>query len=286
MQRLQVCTPKYLPPDLVALAAQTATEINPVNSLASLAQPEHAAVDQKKYWGSKGCRLTVGFMEAIDRELRERIMAAANEWDKYGNVTFTWSQTDPQIRITRSGNQYWSYVGPDLLLIPKNEPTMMLGGMTIRTSDREVMRVVPHEFGHSAGLVHEHMRADIVNQIDRAKAYRYFAETQGWSRAMVDSQVLRTLEEQALLATPQADETSIMTYQIPGEITKSGRPILGGVTLSEFDKRFIAEIYPEAVIPKPDGPKVDDLQMKMDFANKTVSIRLPSGWQVVKFSDN
>jgi hypothetical protein len=36
-----------------------------------------------------------------------------------------------------------------------------------------------------------------------------------------------------------------MCYQIPGLITKSGKPIVGGSDISALDYTFVATIYPK-----------------------------------------
>ena len=36
-----------------------------------------------------------------------------------------------------------------------------------------------------------------------------------------------------------------MCYQIPGTITKSGKPIVGGTDIDKSDYRFVAKIYPK-----------------------------------------
>jgi hypothetical protein len=87
------------------------------------------------------------------------------------------------------------------------------------------------------------MRREIVARIDRQKAYDYFLRTQGWSPAMVDQQVLTPLDERSIFGTA-ADQTSIMCYQLPGLITKDGRPILGGPDINTTDRAFAKRIYP------------------------------------------
>jgi hypothetical protein len=64
---------------------------------------------------------------------------------------------------------------------------------------------------------------------------------------MVDAQVLTPLDERTIMSTP-ADQTSIMCYQLPGSITRDGRPILGGEDINETDHAFVARIYPQ---PRP-----------------------------------
>ena len=39
---------------------------------------------------------------------------------------------------------------------------------------------------------------------------------------------------------------SIMCYQIPGSITKDGKPIVGGLDIDPIDFAFAGSIYPKA----------------------------------------
>ena len=103
------------------------------------------------------------------------------------------TSTDPQIRIARQGGErggYWSYLGTDVLHIPKNEPTMNLEEFSMSTPESEYHRVVRHETGHTLGFPHEHMRKELVDKIDSSKAIEYFERTQGWSEEEVRQQVL------------------------------------------------------------------------------------------------
>ena len=43
---------------------------------------------------------------------------------------------------------------------------------------------------------------------------------------------------------------SIMCYQIPGSITKDGKPIIGGLDIDRQDFAFAALIYPKVAKPK------------------------------------
>jgi hypothetical protein len=112
--------------------------------------------------------------------------------------------------------------------------------------------VVRHETGHTLGFPHEHMRKQLVDKIDPAKAIAFFMRTQGWSEAEVRAQVLTPLEESSLMGTPNADPKSIMCYQIPGQITKDGKPIIGGKDIDLSDFTFVGKIYPKksSALPK------------------------------------
>jgi hypothetical protein len=139
---------------------------------------------------------------------------------------------------------------------------MNLEGFTMNTDEREYKRVVRHETGHTLGAPHEHMRKSLVARIDPHKAYVYFQQTQGWSKQMVDAQVLTPLDETSLMGTP-ADQTSIMCYQLPGSITRDGRPIIGGIDINASDYAFIGKIYPKPG-HEPDAPHEEDWSPEED----------------------
>ncbi len=255
-----VCLPKRLPQKLWIEAARKAAAINPlnhppVNRLMMIDKnfkptPQSIAVLTTKFWGNKGVKLTVGFVDISSSAMKSRIISHMNAWNKTANVKFVGSSTDPQVRIaTVPGDGHWSYLGTDILTIPKNEPTMNLDSFTMNTSEKEYIRVVRHETGHTLGCPHEHMRRALVKLIDEQLAIEFFGETQGWSPAMVRRQVLTPLEESSLLGTADSDPKSIMCYQIPGDITKSGKPILGGTDIDQWDYDFMATVY-----PKPSAP--------------------------------
>ena len=215
--------------------------------------PEHISVLTTKYWGVAGLRLTVGFLDNPPADLRARILLHMNAWSRTANVTFVESKTDPKIRIARQGGQqggYWSYLGTDILSIDRNQPTMNLEAFTMNIPESEFHRVVRHETGHTMGFPHEHMRRELVNEIDPDKAIAYFGATQGWSPAEVRQQVLTPIEESSLRGTAHADPDSIMCYQIPGSITKSGKSIIGGLDIDRQDFAFAALIYPKVAKPK------------------------------------
>ena len=185
------CTIKQLPDDMLIVAAQDAIRINPANAPpvellaeavarsmialdAGILQPYSLAVLTNKYWGATGVDLTVGFMEPIDDALADRIISHGNAWGqsplgRKSNVKFRRTKTDPDIRISREGGGYWSYLGTDNRSIPKTQPTMTLSGFTMQSSEAEFKRVVRHEFGHALGFPHEQALPGILALLDFEK---------------------------------------------------------------------------------------------------------------------
>jgi len=251
-EELIVCAPRFLPRERWADADKLAFEINPENRPpdADLASQEggedkRMAVSRRVYWGKKGVRLTVGFLDNPPEDLRKRILSHMNAWNKTANVEFTESSTDPQVRIAREADGYWSYLGTDVLSIPKHQATMNLEAFTMNTPDLEFHRVVRHETGHTLGFPHEHMRQALVERLDRDKVIAEFMRTQGWTRQEVINQVLTPLEESSLIGSAGADALSIMCYQLPGRLTRDGKSIPGGLDIDPTDFEVAGALYPK-----------------------------------------
>jgi len=284
-------------------AAKQARFFNPINApnmgnfpsrLSHLiTDREFIAVVTQKYWHTNGMLFTVGFLDSPAADLRARILSHMNAWSKAANVKFVESNVTPTVRIARtSGEQggYWSYVGTDILQIDKDQPTMNLEGFTMETPDSEFHRVVRHETGHTLGCPHEHMRREFVSRIDRDKAIPYYFRLCGWDETTVEQQVLTPIEESSLIGTQHDDGASIMCYQIPGEITKDGQPIVGGSDIDPQDYAFMGKIYPKAGAEVSDSvpgeaSTLSDLPAVLNTASSTrassiFDFELPNGVRV------
>ena len=255
-----ICTVKLLPKDQWSKAAANAVTVNPMNSpslhLLKLAtpdtvlNPEHIALLTSKYWGNNGVSLTVGFLDNPPADLRARILSHMNAWGIWANIKFIETTVNPQVRIARlEDDGYWSYLGTDILYISADKPTMNLDSFTMNTADSEFYRVIRHETGHTLGFPHEHMRAEIINRIDKDKAIQYFMSTQGWSKEQVIAQVLTPMDKSALIATAEADIKSIMCYSLPAFIMKDNIAVEGGKDIDTQDASFAASVYPKIVNP-------------------------------------
>src|SRR5947209_1927087 len=259
---IKTCSIKTLPLDTIIHAANTAVTINPNNApsrhlVAMAAQQgvilpaQHLALMTQKYWGRPGVHLTVGFLDNPPADLRARILSHMNAWGQYCNVSFVESSSNPQVRIARTANDpdpnkngYWSYLGTDILHIAADQPTMNLEAFTMSTADSEFYRVVRHETGHTLGFPHEHMRTEIVSDIDQQKAFAYFLAADGWDQNTVTAQVLTPLDNSALIKTANADVTSIMCYWLPASIMKDGKAVPGGSNIDALDQQSSASVYP------------------------------------------
>lgn len=252
------CTPKRLPDAAIDQAIAKAVETNPLNHApvaAVRAMMPGRAIDRAslsiltaRKWKTKGVKLTVAFLDGPPKDLRTRIIGHMNAWGKTANVKFTETAGKGQVRIARMDGEdggYWSYLGTDILLINKNQPTMNLEAFTMATPESEFVRVVRHETGHTLGFPHEHMRRDLVKLIDEQKAIAFYMATQGWTEEEVRAQVLTPIEDGSILGTPRADTNSIMCYQVHGGLTKNGKPIPGGTDIDQLDREFAASCYPK-----------------------------------------
>jgi serralysin len=129
----------------------------------------------------------------------------------------------------------WSYLGTDIFIIPKNEPTMNLGW---REKDHNV---VIHEFCHALNMSHEHLRG--VNW-DKEKVYKYFAD-RGWSKSMVDNNLFNFQE--AKYDVTDFDSESIMLYSLPCNLTKDGKNCgKRNTKLSKGDIKRLNEMFPSS----------------------------------------
>jgi hypothetical protein len=237
------CTIHSLPDEELIPAARTAVAENPVNAPSGLVEPQRIALLTTKYWGAGGTALTVQFLDGPDTETQRLVLQHMNRWGQHSGFRFRATRSTGHVRIARENDGYWSYLGTDILHIPHGQQTMNLQGFTAATPESEYRRVVCHEAGHTMGFPHEHMRREIVSRLDVEKTVAYFTRTQGWSRQEVINQVLTSLEDSALTVGP-VQETSIMCYQLPGSITKDGRPIPGGTRITAADDAFARKVYP------------------------------------------
>ena len=204
--------------------------------------------DEELYvWGNKIWQprqvLRISFLDGSP-DVHQRIEEHAREWLNYANLKFKFGYMldSSEIRITFKGYGYSSLVGTDANF-RKGAATMTLGGFDSDTDEIEMRRVVLHEFGHAIGCIHEHSSPNANIPWDVEKVYSYYQQYHGWSRAMVDHNVLKRYSPDETLGR-DFDSKSIMQYPVSKELTIGGFEIPWNTTLSEQDKQLIGLIYP------------------------------------------
>lgn len=264
--QVETCCITPLPPELAAEAARVAVEINPANAvpaavvmhLALVApSPVELVMMVDKKWKAP-VRLPVQFVgDGWTAECKRMVLdrdIGANDWGHYCDVEFVETTQTGVIRVARSGRGYSSLLGTDALVAQPPAPTLNLGGFTAQTPVSEYKRVVKHEFGHALGFHHEQLRPEIVADLDPAKCYAYFERSQGWSRAMVDANVLTPLKPPSAWLLTDPDRRSIMCYTLGPDLTYSGKGIPGGADIDTLDGAGAARVYPGVRFPSEYGP--------------------------------
>ena len=144
-------------------------------------------------WGP-GFNLPIAFMDG-EKTLQDRVQAVAMEWTKYADIKFIFV-TDPsaaEVRVTFSRRGSWSMIGKEARTIPKDEPTMNFGWLTLNSTAAEISSVVLHEFGHALGCFHEHQHPAGGIPWNKQAVYDYYAGYPNyWDKDKVDTNIFKT----------------------------------------------------------------------------------------------
>jgi hypothetical protein len=213
-----------------------------------------------KAW-DRGMVLQVLFLDGPEA-YRRRVRTHARTWEAYADITFAFDD-DPsapiRLTFTAAPGRFYSMVGNEALLggFPPDKHTMNLGfppswPLGNDEVEREVRRLILHEFGHALGLIHEHSSPEAGSFFkDPELVYDYYRRTQGWDRQTVDENVLMVYDRGQISNATAFDPDSIMLYEFPAEITT--RPTKTNYELSALDKIIIGQLYPRPGGPKPGG---------------------------------
>lgn len=213
-------------------------------------RPQTAAALAGKPWTAPG-QIRCGFLDG-PAEYRERVQVHVRAWEEGTGVRLHWVQFgSADVRITfRGAGRFYSLIGTDgdSPGLGSDGHTMCLGfprGWQLGTEpvEREIRRLILHEFGHALGLVHEHSSPEAGSFFrDPALVYDYYRRTQGWDRATVDQNVLAHYTSDQIGPRTAFDPASIMLYWFPPEITT--RPTSVNYDLSPGDRAVAAALYP------------------------------------------
>ena len=196
-----------------------------------------------KLWNTGGT-LRIKFLKG-DRVVQKKVRDVALEWTNYANLQFEFvSKGDAELRVDFKPGGSWSYIGTDSLTIPQDLPTINLGSLSPATNDEEVRRVVIPNFGLALGLVPSQKSPIAEIPWNKKATYSYYAKM-GWDRNTVDNNVFAKYHPDQVQHGP-ADPHSVMFSSIPKEITDGKFEIVQRNELSEGDKQFIAQLYPQS----------------------------------------
>lgn len=229
--------------------------------------PQRIAVLIQKLWDKATvAKMPVSFLGRPSAELKRKTLHFANELNKGGAAVEFVESSNGLLRVAFDpGDGHYSYLGTDNKLIKSGEKTMNLE-LDLNSPESEWWRVCPHEFGHALGFPHEHARKEIVELLDPAGCYAEFARY-GWSRSMVDQQVLTPLDQRSIMGTP-SNVNSLMCYQFPARCTKNRKAIVGGTRPTSDDLAFTASLFPGTILPPPPPPPPPPGTVKIPSPNQ------------------
>lgn len=176
-------------------------------------------------------------------------MEYASIWSEHCSIKFESTDiiADAQIRVSFQAPGSWSYIGTYALGVPKNEATINFGWLNDQLPEKDYKQVVLHEFGHALGLIHEHQSPAAKVDWDKPRVYWYFWQNYNWTKDAVDRNIFQEFEKTTIRYS-ELDKDSIMAYYIPAEFTLNNQQFPQNYVLSEGDKKYIGELYPELIL--------------------------------------
>lgn len=191
--------------------------------------------------------LACGFFNGASDRQKQRVMNAANQWTQGGiadRLQFRFGYDEDsgliekaQVRILVGYPGYLTDVGRSALGTRKNEPT-------VRLYERLEKKKVVHEFGHVLALRHEHQHPDRRGMLKEDAIIQYFKDKEGWTSAQTTNAILKTWgSQERCIGEPNYAVDSIMSYDIPADLTEDNKRIRMASRVSRDDLRCVAGLY-------------------------------------------
>lgn len=180
--------------------------------------------------------------------IRNRIQFYARKWEEYANIKFEFinnlKAANIKVGLFKTG-QSWSWMGRDVLSNPFNAYTMNFGWFDANTTEQEMSGTITHEFGHALGFHHEHQSPASPLQWNLDKTYKYFKDSNNWSPAKVDFNVINKFNQNNTNYSAY-DKNSIMQYTIPDDLLLNGIGTTSNNFISQVDGQYAKLWYPFA----------------------------------------
>jgi len=196
-----------------------------------------------------GTEIRFMFIEGAESQ-KKVVRQAFQHWKQLG-IGLTFKEVNSaEESLVRIGFDYldgsWSYVGRDILTIPKIQRTMNFGWDL--TADSYGMTTALHEIGHTLGFQHEHQSGNAGIVWDDQAVYAEFSSPpNNWTRGQIDSNIISKLPANQVQGS-NWDPDSIMEYQFGPGLVLQPIPYRDGIfppgILSKNDIAGVRSFYP------------------------------------------